>query len=81
MREVAEQVSEMLTDILNSSLKSGHLPDIWRIASVAPYLRDSEMNWRTSFVQNVLHVNWASYEEAYIYIYTYIHTYIYIIYI
>ena len=31
---VAEQVSEMLTDIFNSSLESGQVPEDWRVANV-----------------------------------------------
>ena len=34
--EVAEQVSEMLTDIFNSSLESGQVPEDWRVANVTP---------------------------------------------
>ena len=36
LRGVAEQVSEMLTDILNSSLESGLVPEDWRGANVTP---------------------------------------------
>ena len=32
LMEVAEQVSEMLMDIFNSSLESGQVPDDWRVA-------------------------------------------------
>ena len=31
--EVAEQVSEMLTDFFNSSLESGQVPEDWRVAN------------------------------------------------
>ena len=44
--EVAEQVSKMLTDIFNSSLESGQVPEDWRVAK--HYLRkDPEKNWET----------------------------------
>ena len=36
LMEVAEQVSEMLTDILNCSLESGQVPEDWRAANVTP---------------------------------------------
>ena len=39
LREVAEQVSEMLTDIFNSSLESGQVPEDWRVANVAPLFK------------------------------------------
>ena len=34
LREVAEQVSEMLTDIFNSSMGSGQVLEDWRVANV-----------------------------------------------
>ena len=34
LREVAEQVSEMLTDIFNRSLESGQVPEDWRVTNV-----------------------------------------------
>ena len=37
--EVAEQVSEMLTDIFNSSLVSGQVPEDWRVANVTPLFK------------------------------------------
>ena len=37
LREVAEQVSEMLTDIFNRSLESGH--HYWRVANVTPLFK------------------------------------------
>ena len=36
LMEVAEQVSEMLTDIFKSSLESGQVPEDWRGANVTP---------------------------------------------
>ena len=39
LREVAEQVSEMLMDIFNSSLESGQVPEDWRVANVAPLFK------------------------------------------
>ena len=36
LMEVAEQVSEMLTDILNCSLESGQVPEDLRVANVTP---------------------------------------------
>ena len=45
--EVAEQVSEMLTDIFNSSLESGQVPEDWREANVIPLFKDPEKNWET----------------------------------
>ena len=33
---MAEQVSEMLTDIFNGSLESGQVPEDWRVANVTP---------------------------------------------
>ena len=39
LREVAEQVSEMLTDIFNSSLESGQVPEDWRVANVTPLIK------------------------------------------
>ena len=36
LMEVAEQVSKMLTDIFNSSLESGQVPEDWRVANVTP---------------------------------------------
>ena len=33
---MAEQVSEMLTDIFNSSLESGQVPEDWRVVNVTP---------------------------------------------
>ena len=47
LREVAEQVSEMLTDIFNSSLESGQVPEDWRGANVTPLFKDPEKNWET----------------------------------
>ena len=38
LMEVAEQVSEMLTDIFNSSFESGQVPEDWRVANVTPLL-------------------------------------------
>ena len=37
---VAEQVSEMLTDIFNSSLESGQVPEDWRVANVTPLFKE-----------------------------------------
>ncbi len=37
--EAAEQVSEMLTDIFNSSLESGQVPEDWRVANVTPLFK------------------------------------------
>ena len=37
--QVAEQVSEMLTDIFNSSLEPGQVPEDWRVANVTPLLK------------------------------------------
>ena len=39
LMEVAEQVSEMLTDIFNSSLESGQVPEDWRVANVTPLFK------------------------------------------
>ena len=39
LREVAEQVSEMLTDIFNSSLESGQVPEDWRVTNVTPLFK------------------------------------------
>ena len=39
LMEVAEQVSEMLTDIFNSSLESGQVPEDWRGSNVSPLLK------------------------------------------
>ena len=39
LREVAEQVSEMLTDIFNSSMESGQVPENWRVAKVTPLFK------------------------------------------
>ena len=39
LREVAEQVSEMLTDIFNSTLESGQVPEDWRVANVTPLFK------------------------------------------
>ena len=39
LREVAEQVSEMLTDIFNSSLESGQVLEDWRVANVKPLFK------------------------------------------
>ena len=39
LREVAEQVREMLMDIFNSSLESGQVPEDWRVANVAPLFK------------------------------------------
>ena len=60
--EVAEQVSETLTDIFNSSLESGQVPEDWRVANVIPLFkkgsREELGNYRpvslTSFVGKVL---------------------------
>ncbi len=38
LREVAEQVSE-ITDIFNSSLESGQVPEDWRVANVTPLFK------------------------------------------
>ena len=40
LMEVGEQVSEMLTDIFNSSLESGQVPEDWRVANVTPLLKN-----------------------------------------
>ena len=37
--EVTEQVSEMLTDIFNSSLESRQVPEDWRVANVTPLFK------------------------------------------
>ena len=39
LMEVAEQVSEMLTDIFNCSLESGQVPEDWRVANATPLLK------------------------------------------
>ena len=39
VREVAEQVSEMLTDIFNSSLESRQVPEDWRVANILPLFK------------------------------------------
>ena len=39
LMEVAEQVSEMLTDIFNRSLESGQVPEDWRVANVTPLFK------------------------------------------
>ena len=39
LMEEAEQVREMLTDIFNSSLKSGQVPEDWRVANVTPLFK------------------------------------------
>ena len=39
LREVAEQVSEMLTDIFNRSLESGQVPEDWRVVNVTPLFK------------------------------------------
>ena len=39
LREAAEQESEILTDISNSSLESGQVPDDWREANVTPLFK------------------------------------------
>ena len=39
LMEVAEQVSEMLTDIFNSSLESGQVSGDWRVANVTPLFK------------------------------------------
>ena len=62
LREVAEQVSKMLTDIFNSSLESGQVPEDWRVANVTPLFnkgsREELGNYRpvslTSVVGKVL---------------------------
>ena len=36
LREVAEQESEMFTDIFKTSLESGQVPEDWRAANVTP---------------------------------------------
>ena len=38
LMEVAEQVSEMPTDIFNSPLESGLVPEDWRVANVTPII-------------------------------------------
>ena len=40
LREVAEQVREMLMDIFNSSLESGQVPEAWRVANVTPLFKN-----------------------------------------
>ena len=47
LREVAAQVSEILTDIFNSLLESGQVPEDWRVANVTPLFKDPEKNWET----------------------------------
>ena len=37
--DVELQVSEMLTDIFNSSLESGQVPEDWRAANVTPLFK------------------------------------------
>ena len=39
LMEVAEQVSEILTDILKSSLESGQVPEDWRVTNVTPLFK------------------------------------------
>ena len=39
LMEVAEQVSEILMDIFNSSLESGQIPENWRVANVTPLFK------------------------------------------
>ena len=52
LMEVVEQVSEILTDIFNSSLESGLLPEDWAVTNVAPLFkkgsREELGNLRTS---------------------------------
>ena len=39
LMEVAEPVSEMLTDIFKSSIESGQVPEDWRVANVTPLFK------------------------------------------
>ena len=39
LRDVAEQVSELLTEIFNPSLESGQVPENWRVANVTPLFK------------------------------------------
>ena len=65
LMEVAEQVSEMLTDIFNSSVESGQVPEDWRVANATPLFkkgsREELGNYRpvglTSVVEKVLEIN------------------------
>ena len=62
LMEVAEQVSEILTDTFNSSLESGQVLEDWRVANVKPLFkkgsREEMGNYRlvslTSVVGKVL---------------------------
>ena len=62
LREVAEQVSEILTDIFKSSLESRQAPEDWRVANATPLFkkasREELANYRpvslTSLVGKVL---------------------------
>ena len=47
MREVAEQASEMLTDIFNSSLKSGQVQEDCRATNVTPLFQKGLKYWET----------------------------------
>ena len=39
LMEVAEQVSEMSTDIFNRSLESGQVPEDWSVSNVTPLFK------------------------------------------
>ena len=58
LMEVAEQVSEMLTDIFNSSLESGQVPEDLRVANVTTLLkkgsREELGNYRPVSLTSVL---------------------------
>ena len=52
LMEVAEQVSEMLMDIFNSSLESGQVPEDWRGVNVTPLFKKGfRQNWKHTCAQ------------------------------
>ena len=58
LREVAEQVSEILTDIFKISLESGQVPEAWRVTNVTPLFkkksREELRNYRPVILTSVV---------------------------
>ena len=44
LKETAEEIAPILADIFNESLSSGHLPDDWKTANVAPVFKKGNTN-------------------------------------
>ena len=54
--EVAEQLSEMLTDIFNSSLESGQVQEDWGVANVTPLFKKGSREELGNYYNAILEI-------------------------